>query len=688
MAEFDPDQLFRRYVQRRDVGALGELFDGAAPQLARVAWHLVHDAAEVEDLVQATFLTALDSAEKFDARRPVMPWLLGILANHARNARRAAVRRPDALASEVADPRVPEEELERRELSDAVRQAVANLPDTYREVVATWLLEGASPGEIAARTGKPGATVRVQLHRGLELLRQGLPAGVTALLASSGWSQGSAGTVRAVVLVRASEVARTLAPTSVLIGGGLLVATKLWFAAAAAITAAALVWIFSHDSAQPAPLASAPDIEARGSASLRVGNSSTSVVERSEVTVHEQVESSHVDDNGPAGWWLVGTVVGDVGSDTARVSVRPDEDWSFSVSGAHVEVDMTALFAEPSKAPRYLDVVYDHPRFMPEQVSVDVGSQTRLGADRVELRVTIGPTPARRIVTGQVLLPFGENAGAAFVALYPLDGAGRPGSAPTEATICRDDGAFRVRSPQAADHVLVAAHTGFRPASRSLAVEPVVVTDVGAIELEQGVHLAGSLTGLPAPGYASVSAVGNAQRLLIAPLTRRARSSEPRNSRLNPELMWLDGGAEFATTWSRYGDDGKFRIAGLAPIEYSVIDVAEDPPRAAGVGGLRTWSDSASVIVRAPMEDLALVNDRRQMRLDIRADARVVDRVTVRMSVGSDTTSCIVIGHSVELRWNGDDDAVVRVSIPDRDPVELTIRANDAVPGASRIVEL
>ncbi len=152
--------------------------------------------------------------------------------------------------------------------------------------------------------------------------------------------------------------------------------------------------------------------------------------------------------------------------------------------------------------------------------------------------------------------------------------------------------------------------------------------------------------------------------------------------------MWLDGGAEFATTWSRYGDDGKFRIAGLAPIEYSVIDVAEDPPRAAGVGGLRTWSDSASVIVRAPMEDLALVNDRRQMRLDIRADARVVDRVTVRMSVGSDTTSCIVIGHSVELRWNGDDDAVVRVSIPDRDPVELTIRANDAVPGASRIVEL
>src|ERR1043165_815547 len=102
MGEHEPDELFRRFLRRRDVAAVGELFDLAAPQLARIAWHITHDASEVEDLVQATFLTALGSAKEFDARRRVMPWLLGILVNHARNARRAAARKAGELAADVA----------------------------------------------------------------------------------------------------------------------------------------------------------------------------------------------------------------------------------------------------------------------------------------------------------------------------------------------------------------------------------------------------------------------------------------------------------------------------------------------------------------------------------------------------------------------------------------------------------
>jgi RNA polymerase sigma factor (sigma-70 family) len=161
MADKELDELFRRFVREHDVRAVGELFDTAAPQLARIAWHLTHDASGVEDLVQTTFLTALASAHEFADERRVMPWLLRILLNHARNARRASERKPEPLAVDLVDPRTPESDLERRELHEVVQRAVADLPDTYREVVSTWLIEGATPTEIAHRTGKPAATVRV-----------------------------------------------------------------------------------------------------------------------------------------------------------------------------------------------------------------------------------------------------------------------------------------------------------------------------------------------------------------------------------------------------------------------------------------------------------------------------------------------------------------------------------------------
>jgi DNA-directed RNA polymerase specialized sigma24 family protein len=63
------------------------VYDRLAPELLRVALHLVRDAAEAEDVLQATFVSAIERAEKFDPQERVMPWLVGILGNEARRAR-------------------------------------------------------------------------------------------------------------------------------------------------------------------------------------------------------------------------------------------------------------------------------------------------------------------------------------------------------------------------------------------------------------------------------------------------------------------------------------------------------------------------------------------------------------------------------------------------------------------------
>ena len=86
---------FLRYRRRGDGEALARVFDALAPKLLLLASHVVRDRAQAEDLVQETFLRAMASAESYDASRGLFPWLVGILHNEARMARRSAKRSPD-----------------------------------------------------------------------------------------------------------------------------------------------------------------------------------------------------------------------------------------------------------------------------------------------------------------------------------------------------------------------------------------------------------------------------------------------------------------------------------------------------------------------------------------------------------------------------------------------------------------
>ncbi|MEO6365207.1 MAG: sigma-70 family RNA polymerase sigma factor [Luteimonas sp.] len=131
--------------------------------------------ADADDLTQDVFQTALQRLSELREPAAFPGWLLRIARNAALNRlRQARVVEIDA-ASMVDGSAGPDTRLEAQQALAAIR----NLPEAYRETLMLRLVEGLSGPEISARTGLTPGTVRVNLHRGMGLLRRALGIGAT-----------------------------------------------------------------------------------------------------------------------------------------------------------------------------------------------------------------------------------------------------------------------------------------------------------------------------------------------------------------------------------------------------------------------------------------------------------------------------------------------------------------------------
>lgn len=243
------ERAFERYRATRDPAWLAAVFDATATDLLHLARHFVPDAHAAEDLVQATFLTAIEDADSFAPEREVMPWLCGILANRARELHRRRRRPPPTEALARLDLADPEAEASLRELDTTVQATIRGLPEPYRQVLLLHLAHGLSGREIADALARPDATVRSQLHRGLDLLRKALPIGLAgAARAMAG--NPDLGAVRAAVLGPAAAVP-TILPLATF-----WTMKKLLTAASALLVLTLGSWFLFHDGgAAPPPFA-------------------------------------------------------------------------------------------------------------------------------------------------------------------------------------------------------------------------------------------------------------------------------------------------------------------------------------------------------------------------------------------------------------------------------------------------
>ena len=123
--------------------------------------------AEVEDLVQDIFLHAYKKLHTLRDSASFGPWIAMIARNRAvdfhRRSKETVEINDELRGSEADDSRAAE-----------ILELIRSLPEAYRETLVLRLVEGMTGPEIAARTGLTAASVRVNLHRGMKLLREQL----------------------------------------------------------------------------------------------------------------------------------------------------------------------------------------------------------------------------------------------------------------------------------------------------------------------------------------------------------------------------------------------------------------------------------------------------------------------------------------------------------------------------------
>lgn len=123
--------------------------------------------AEVDDLVQDIFLHAYKKLHTLRDGSAFGPWIAMIARNRAvdfhRRSKEMVEINDDLRGSDMHDSKAAE-----------ILELIRSLPEAYRETLVLRLVEGMTGPEIAERTGLTAASVRVNLHRGMKLLRQRL----------------------------------------------------------------------------------------------------------------------------------------------------------------------------------------------------------------------------------------------------------------------------------------------------------------------------------------------------------------------------------------------------------------------------------------------------------------------------------------------------------------------------------
>jgi RNA polymerase sigma-70 factor (ECF subfamily) len=155
-----------RAVLDGDREGFGRLYDLYAPLVHGILLARV-PRTEVDDLVQDIFLHAFKKLHTLRDSSSFGPWIAMIARNRAvdyyRRSRETVEITDDLRGTD-------KQESKAAEILDLIR----SLPEAYRETLVLRLVEGMTGPEIAARTGLTAASVRVNLHRGMKLLREKL----------------------------------------------------------------------------------------------------------------------------------------------------------------------------------------------------------------------------------------------------------------------------------------------------------------------------------------------------------------------------------------------------------------------------------------------------------------------------------------------------------------------------------
>jgi len=162
-------------IQSGDQEAMAALFDRYGTMVYSVAFRVLKDAGEAEDVMQEIFVQVWKNPTAFvSGRGSLGGWLMVVARNRSIDTIRR--RRPTEPVELFALPSSTNlaREAERNALLEKIRGVMGSLPDEQRKSVELAFFEGLSHSEIAEKTGDPLGTVKTRIRLALTTIRKAL----------------------------------------------------------------------------------------------------------------------------------------------------------------------------------------------------------------------------------------------------------------------------------------------------------------------------------------------------------------------------------------------------------------------------------------------------------------------------------------------------------------------------------
>lgn len=169
-----------------DQTAFAELVELYQEKLYHMAYRMLNNRQEAEDVVQETFLRVYNNLERYNDTMKFSTWIYRIATNLCidRLRKRKPVYSLDAESNEYegldgysmipSDDRTPESELLLSETQRIIHQAIDTLPPKYKTVMILRYIHELSLQEVGDILNMPVTTIKTRVHRGREFLRKKL----------------------------------------------------------------------------------------------------------------------------------------------------------------------------------------------------------------------------------------------------------------------------------------------------------------------------------------------------------------------------------------------------------------------------------------------------------------------------------------------------------------------------------
>lgn len=180
------DVRLAKLARGGDRAAFAELVDMYQSKIFHLAYRMLHNRHEAEEIVQETFLRVYTNLERYDEDQKFSTWIYRIGTNLCID--RLRKRRPsysldadvgegegnDWYAMLKSEENSPDDQLVLSELQQVIREAIGELPEKYKAIITLRYLQDLSLQEISDVLSMPVTTIKTRLHRGREYLRKKL----------------------------------------------------------------------------------------------------------------------------------------------------------------------------------------------------------------------------------------------------------------------------------------------------------------------------------------------------------------------------------------------------------------------------------------------------------------------------------------------------------------------------------